>query len=221
MNRTKIEWCDLSWNPVKGMCPMGCSYCYARKLYKRFRWDPTIRLDEEELEAPVRFKKPAKVFVGSTIELFGRWVKRSWLQRIFEVVEECPQHTFLFLTKLPKRASLWSPFPSNCWVGMSIPKVIHTPSSDTFLDLYWLKFRTLASVKFISFEPLLGDCSEVSLRGLDWIIIGAQTNPYRATKLGWIEGILSQAEKEEIPVFMKDNLKRAWPWGYLIQEWPR
>ena len=63
MQRTKIEWCDVTYNPVKGLCPMGCSYCYARKFYKRFRWDPTIRLDEKELEAPLRFKRPAKIFV--------------------------------------------------------------------------------------------------------------------------------------------------------------
>lgn len=35
MNKTKIEWCDMSWNPVTG-CLHGCEYCYARRMAKRF-----------------------------------------------------------------------------------------------------------------------------------------------------------------------------------------
>ena len=27
-DRTKIDWCDASWNPVTG-CLHGCEYCYA------------------------------------------------------------------------------------------------------------------------------------------------------------------------------------------------
>ena len=35
MNKTKIEWCDMTWNPVTG-CLYGCEYCYARKIARRF-----------------------------------------------------------------------------------------------------------------------------------------------------------------------------------------
>lgn len=35
MNKTKIEWCDSTWNPVTG-CMNGCEYCYARKIAHRF-----------------------------------------------------------------------------------------------------------------------------------------------------------------------------------------
>lgn len=35
MNKTKIEWCDDSWNPVTG-CKHGCEYCYARRIASRF-----------------------------------------------------------------------------------------------------------------------------------------------------------------------------------------
>jgi protein gp37 len=35
MNKTKIEWCDRTWNPVTG-CLHGCEYCYARRIAKRF-----------------------------------------------------------------------------------------------------------------------------------------------------------------------------------------
>ena len=33
--KTKIDWCDSTWNPVTG-CLHGCEYCYARKIAKRF-----------------------------------------------------------------------------------------------------------------------------------------------------------------------------------------
>ena len=35
MKKTKIEWCDSTWNPVTG-CLHGCEYCYARKIANRF-----------------------------------------------------------------------------------------------------------------------------------------------------------------------------------------
>lgn len=33
--KTKIDWCDSSWNPVTG-CLHGCKYCYARGIAERF-----------------------------------------------------------------------------------------------------------------------------------------------------------------------------------------
>jgi protein gp37 len=35
MNKSKIEWCDYTWNPVTG-CLHGCEYCYARRIANRF-----------------------------------------------------------------------------------------------------------------------------------------------------------------------------------------
>jgi protein gp37 len=35
MNKTKIDWADMTWSPVTG-CLHGCGYCYARKIAKRF-----------------------------------------------------------------------------------------------------------------------------------------------------------------------------------------
>lgn len=40
MNKTKIEWCDSTWNPVTG-CLHECEYCYARRISERFGgYDP-------------------------------------------------------------------------------------------------------------------------------------------------------------------------------------
>ncbi len=41
MNRSKIEWCDHTWNPVTG-CRHGCEYCYARTMTRRFSGEPRM-----------------------------------------------------------------------------------------------------------------------------------------------------------------------------------
>ena len=43
MNRSKIEWCDHTWNPITG-CRHECPYCYARTMTVRFAGD--VRLNK-------------------------------------------------------------------------------------------------------------------------------------------------------------------------------
>lgn len=43
MNRSRIEWCDHTWNPVTG-CQHGCSYCYARRMTARFSGDVRLNM---------------------------------------------------------------------------------------------------------------------------------------------------------------------------------
>ncbi len=60
MNKTDIEWVDMTWNPVTG-CKHGCEYCYARRIAKRFggydKGDGTITtynpLPRAELSQPL------------------------------------------------------------------------------------------------------------------------------------------------------------------------
>lgn len=43
MNRSKIEWCDHTLNPITG-CRRNCEYCYARRMVARFSGD--VRLNK-------------------------------------------------------------------------------------------------------------------------------------------------------------------------------
>ena len=43
MNRSKIEWCDHTWNPITG-CRHDCKYCYARRMTARFAGDVRLNL---------------------------------------------------------------------------------------------------------------------------------------------------------------------------------
>src|SRR3990167_10250828 len=219
MNRTKIEWSDYTINPVKGLCPMHCKtpngyeYCYAaveRGLYKRFKWDPEIRLDVDSflpLLTTIRIK-PSRIFIGSTFELFGDWVKPEWLKFIFERVQMLPEHTFIFLTKRPENLIKWSPFPKNCWVGCSATNSEQAIRAMTELDFIE------ANVKFLSLEPLMNNdgytkWEYIYYKKINWLIIGQQTPIKQATmpKIEWITSIVEAASKVGIPIFLKNNLE--------------
>lgn len=214
MAKTKIDWCNFSINPVKGLCPMACEYCYARRMYKRFHWDETIRYDDMVWQTGSPIYNGSKVFVGSTMELFGDWIKPDWMQYIFEYVKAVPKVTFIFLTKRPQNLIRYSPFPSNCWIGVSIPDDVHTAGVFGYLK------KIEASVKFISFEPLLSKILKPEIlepllksTGINWLIIGQQTPSRPATqpKIEWIKDIVDTADQAEVPVFLKDNLQKALP----------
>lgn len=49
MNKTKIEWCDFTWNPITG-CRHACEYCYARRQAQRFCGDIRLNKSSEQLK---------------------------------------------------------------------------------------------------------------------------------------------------------------------------
>jgi len=229
MQKTRIEWCKspdgrLGWssNPVKGYCPMDCkdkqgkSYCYARRLYDRYGWDKTIRFDPDELATWGKAKPGDKVFVGSTIELFGEWVNTEWLELILTKVRYCPKVTFIFLSKLPVRLNIWFRWPDNCWVG----------ATATNYSMAVQAQKSLLSVsdnvvKFLSLEPLQEAIpGDDWLVGIDLIIIGAQTQPLVLPKLEWVEEIEQSADQLGIPVFEKNSLSKLLQ-RPLRQEYPK
>lgn len=235
MRRTKIEWCDYTINPVKGLCPMHCKtpdgyeYCYAageRGLYRRFKWNPEIRFERVRGSIP----PGSRVFVGSTMELFGPWVKAEWLREIFGIVGVHPELTFIFLTKQPQNLAAWSPFPSNVWVGVS---AVDTYSFD--VGLFYLG-KVDATVKFMSFEPLLERIKSVSAiqyNHVDQVIIGQRTpvSARTAPKIEWLIDIVRAADEARVPVFLKENVRKLlahqhgikepfWRNGKLRQEFP-
>jgi protein gp37 len=49
MNKSGIDWCDFSWNPVTG-CRRGCEYCYARVMARRFTGDARMNKADPQLQ---------------------------------------------------------------------------------------------------------------------------------------------------------------------------
>ena len=218
-----IKWCDYTWNPVKGKCPVGCPYCYARRIYDRFHYDPTIRLDEKELQAPYKLKEPSRIFVGSTIELFGEWVSDSWIEKILRICWQNPQHTFQFLTRYPQRLKDFT-FPINCWLGVTVTNKEEKGKADYLAKIDFDRYHEYdrKHTTFVSHEPLLGDAGGW-LCGIRWVIIGAETGNRKGRvqpKTEWIKNILYHMNYWNVPVFMKSNLKPYWH-GELRQEFPK
>jgi protein gp37 len=67
------------------------------------RKDVEIFLDDEMLQAPLRWKKPRMIFVCSMTDLFADFVKDEWIDKMLAIAALCPQHTFQILTKRAER----------------------------------------------------------------------------------------------------------------------
>lgn len=248
LNKTNIEWVlnpdgtpGYTWNPVTG-CLNGCPYCYARKLANgRLRnrylantntappfegitplddpFYPRIWLEKLDELRSLSDRKPRGIFVCSMSDLFGIGVPVEWTQGILRILRVNSQHRFYLLTKQPQNLEKFSPFPSNCWVGVSCTDCHQTNEAG-----FWLR-NVQAGLKFISFEPLLHHIPvnfepflEEGVQGLGWVIIGAQTNPYLCPDTRWINDITRAAIHAEIPVFHKDNLYMIAP---KMQQMPK
>jgi protein gp37 len=105
----------------------------------------------------------------------------------------------------PQNLAKWSPFPKNCWVGVSV-------CNDEMLSNAVNYLEDIEANKFISAEPLLGRLLDLGYgmyySGIKWLIIGQQTPASIKTqpKIEWIKEIIDAADRENIPVFLKDNL---------------
>lgn len=225
MNKTNIEWCDYTWNPVTG-CLHGCDYCYARRFAERglgeYGKHPkaerfTPRFHPERLGEPAKVKKPSKVFVGSMTDMFGYWNDRETVLDVLRAAGEAPWHTYIWLTKNPKGMSIYNPYWSEVdWVGASV--TCEDPE-DLPAALRNLE-RVQVGVRFISFEPLLGVplLKDNAANVLDWIIIGAQTGPgAEPVNIEWVAAIKRWADDHNVPAFIKDSCG----WWSRYQKFPR
>ena len=234
-----IPYCDYTWNPVVG-CLHGCSYCFAERIAKRFNgskafpngFNPTFH--EKRLTEPMKIKKPSRIFVSDMGDLFGDWVPDEWISDVLMMVQGCSRHTFLFLTKNPKRYREFE-FPKNAWIGTSVE---NQADADERIPLL---LQAPAAIRFISVEPLLGpinleriepkgkDAFIHSLSGtisvpftvldkrpkLNWVIVGGESGPgARLVHPDWVRSLRDQCQVAGTKFFFKQ-------WGEWTAEFPQ
>lgn len=257
---TKIEWVKnrdgsqgLTWNPVTGCTKIspGCQNCYAERMAKRLRGrcgypadDPfRVTLHPERLEEPLRWRKPSKIFVCSMGDLFHEAVPDDFIHRVFATIGQCPQHTFIILTKRPKRMKAFiedyyaceSPsgneqglhIQPNVWLGVT------TENQEMADRRIPILLQIPAAVRFISVEPMLGDINIAGYLGwnglrrmgdgllyrwvapkIDWIICGGETGPdARPMHPDWVRSLRDQCQSAGVPFYFKS-------WGeWVCRPW--
>lgn len=210
MSKSKIEWTESTWNPVTGCSKIssGCKNCYAERMAKRlkamgqpnYRHGFELTCHEHVLELPLKWKKPQTVFVNSMSDLFHRKVPKTFIKKVFDVMNRASIHTFQVLTKRADRLAelsdelTWS---KNIWMGVSVENEKYVKRIDA------LRY-TEANVKFISFEPLIGSVGRVNLKNIDWAIVGGESGPgARYMDPEWVTDLRDQCVNQKVPFFFK------------------
>jgi protein gp37 len=240
---TKIEWCTETWNPIVGCTKIspGCDNCYAEKMATRLagmaiknvvpdtigkyvkvikgrKWDGTVAFDEITLTKPLKWKKPRLIFVCSMGDLFHENVKENWIDQVIDVIEHCPQHTFIILTKRP--VSMKEYFQDNHFYGWEIPKNIWlgvtAENQMRANERIPILLSIPAAKRFVSVEPMLTKINLINvyqtqdqnehkqLGYIDWVICGGESGPgARPIDPEWVRFIQVQCKVAEIPFFFK------------------
>jgi protein gp37 len=236
MASTKIEWTENTWNPITGCTKIstGCTFCYAEIMSRRLRsmgqakyrngFDLTLHPDV--LNEPYKWKKGKMIFVNSMSDLFHKDVPIEYIQRIFRVIKENPQHVFQVLTK---RADVlkyydnegWLEWPHNLWMGVTVE---NNELTHRINDLR----ATGVRVKFLSCEPLLSSLPDLNLQGIDWVIVGGESGRTpRPMKEEWVIDIKEQCQKANVSFYFKQwggtNKKKAGKMleGRMYKEMPQ
>ena len=218
-DRTGIEWTETTWNPTTGCdrISVGCDNCYALTLAKRLKamgnpkyqndGDPKssgpgfgLTLHDYQLDLPYSWRAPRLVFVNSMSDLFHPDVPLEFIQRVFAVMSETPQHTYQILTKRSQRLSALADeldWQKNVWMGVTVET-----------DRYAFRIDHLRSVnapvRFISAEPLLGPLPDLDLSGISWLIAGGESgHGARPVKESWIRDLRDQCVAAGTAFFFK------------------
>ena len=208
--KTKIEWTEMSWNPVTGCSKIspGCENCYAERMAHRLQsmGSPNYRngfkltCHPHLINAPLSWQSSKMIFVNSMSDLFHDAVPDDFVAQVFRTMSLASNHCFQILTKRSQRLKETNEklsWTKNIWMGVSVENSAYISRID---DLK----KTGAFIKFLSLEPLLGSLENLDLREIDWVIVGGESGPSaRPMKKEWVTNIKQQCEKANVPFFFK------------------
>ncbi|MGI6619973.1 MAG: DUF5131 family protein [Bacillota bacterium] len=197
-------------NPVTGCTKVseGCRNCYAERMAYRlqsmgnykYRNGFKVTIHPEALDIPLSWTTPRLVFVNSMSDLFHGSVPLELIESVVDVISRTPHHRYQILTKRPHRllkvskSIIW---PDNAWIGVTVEEA----------SLLWrldLLREVNATIRFVSFEPLLSQIPGLDLTDIHWVIVGGESGPdARPMKAAWVRDIRDACLKLHIPFFFK------------------
>jgi protein gp37 len=210
MAESSIEWTEMTWNPTTGCNKIsaGCKYCYAEVMTRRlqamgiekYKDGFAIRTHETALNIPYAWSKPKVVFVNSMSDLFHPEVPVEFIQKVFAVMNDTPQHTYQVLTKRAERLYElhhrlnWT---RNIWMGISV-------EDERVIDRIDFLRETNAYIKFLSCEPLIGPLKNMNLENINWVIVGGESGrKARPIQESWVWDIRQQCNEQGVAFFFK------------------
>ena len=208
---SEIEWTDETWNPATGCTKVspGCRNCYAEQVAAKLKkwgqkkYENGFEYTEHEdyVEQPLHWAKPRKIFVNSMSDLFHEDATIDFLNKVFYVMEQASWHQYQILTKRPERMLSFfeTKFcPSHIWLGTSIEGMAQIHRLETLKKID-------APIKFVSFEPLLGEIDNIDLKGIQWAIVGGESGPrFRdVIKKEWVIKLRDICKRDGVAFFFK------------------
>jgi protein gp37 len=210
MQTTKIEWTEATWNPSIGCSKVsaGCKNCYAEVMARRLQamgangYENGFEFNilPERLYQPLNIRKPTNFFVNSMSDLFHEKMPFDFLDKIFEVIANTPQHHYQILTKREKilqKYFLERVVPKNVWLGVTVENEHskHRIEALKIIDV---------SVRFVSIEPLIGDVGTLNLDDIHWVIVGGESGlSARPMNPKWVINIQKQCAEQKAAFFFK------------------
>jgi protein gp37 len=249
---TGISYCDETWNPCCGCSPIseGCQNCWAATFAARElcdqhkglthmdatghrRWNGRVNTVSSALDKPFGWKTPKVILTPSMSDYFQDAVPAPLVSAAFRVMEDTPQHTYLFLTK---RLDGWDgyawkwllrqkPLP-NVLIGVTVE---NQRRADERLPLL-AKLAAVGWRTWISVEPMISDINlrQIPLdaphlqgeRGnIEFVAVGGETGPgARFCDINWIGSVIQQCRAAGTKVHLKQlGANRNWPKGWKLR----
>jgi protein gp37 len=222
-SKSKIEWTEQTWNPSTGCTKIsaGCKHCYAEVMSQRLQamnangYNNGFKLSlmPDRLKQPISRKKPTTYFVNSMSDLFHEDIPFKYLDKVFNTINQTPQHRYQILTKRADRLPLYfknKTIPNNVWLGVTVENIKEgLPRIDYLRQID-------AHIRFLSIEPLLENLGNIDLSGIHWVIVGGESgNKARLMKKEWVLNIQKQCDEQQSAFFFKqwgtwgaDEIKR-------------
>ena len=207
---------DATWNPIRGICPHQCFYCYMKKWWTTDTFNTPPRLVEESFD--VKFSPGERIFVGSSIDIFAAEIPAEWISRVLDFCGKAEKTAFLFQTKNPGRFREFKIYP-NFMIAATIETNRYSRKITGEAPAPALRAVAMQDVqhkaKMISIEPVMKFDEEIMM---DWITkiaplfvsIGADSKGHglQEPTAEETESLISRIEDAGIEVVRKDNLRK-------------